>query len=179
VQKFYAEPLNYLHVRKQPGSLTRGLLQAGNRTLTCALGRSGIGIKSGEGDGVTPRGEFDILYAMVRPDRTRLRPLQFDVHEITKTDGWCDAAGERNYNRPVQLPYPHSHERLSRDDHLYDVVLVMDYNISQRMSVGGSAIFFHLAHDDYRPTEGCVALSARDMTWLMPRISPATRMIIE
>lgn len=72
-----------------------------------------------------------------------------------------------------------SHEKLKRDDHLYDMVVVMDHNVTRHLSVGGSAIFFHLAYDDYRPTEGCVAISRRDMEWLLPRIGPQTIMIVE
>ena len=34
------------------------------------------------------------------------------------------------YNRPVQLPHPHSAERLWRDDHVYDVIIVLGDNDS-------------------------------------------------
>ena len=164
----------------RPGNATQGLLHAGNRTLRCALGRSGIGIKRGEGDGVTPLGRFRLLGAMIRAERISVRSAAIDLTQILPTDGWCDAPGDRNYNRPVGLPYPASHEKLSRDDHLYDVAIVMDYNITRRLTAkgGGSAIFFHLARDNYSPTEGCVAISRRDMLWLLPRIGPETEMVI-
>ena len=144
----------------------------------CALGRSGIGIKSGEGDGTTPRGRFRLLGAMIRRDRIAFREAKIDLTSIEKDDGWCDAPGDRNYNRRVALPYAASHEELSRDDHLYDIALVMDFNVSRRMTVGGSAIFFHLARDGYSPTEGCVAVSRRDMEWLLPRIGPNTLLVV-
>jgi len=127
------------NVRTRAGNKSKGILTAGNRNLPCALGRSGIGIKRVEGDGVTPRGEFLLLELLLRRDRISLRASNFDWHSILPNDGWCDAQGDRNYNRPVKLPYPASHERLFRDDHLYDIVLVMDYNYSQNMGVGGSA----------------------------------------
>ena len=148
--------------------------------LACALGRSGIGIKRGEGDGVTPRGSFRLLCAMIRAERIDLRSAQLDLTRILPSDGWCDAPGDRNYNRPVNLPYPASHEELCRSDHLYDVAIVLDYNVSQRLTAkgGGSAIFFHLARDGYTPTEGCVAISRRDMLWLLPRIDSKTEMVI-
>ena len=128
---------------------------------------------------MTPRGRFGLLHAMIRTDRVPLRTSNLTWQHIAENDGWCDAAGDPNYNRPVTLPYGASHEKLSRDDHLYDVVLVMDHNITSRMGVGGSAIFFHLAHDDYRPTEGCIAISRAHMLRLLPRIGPYTMMIIE
>ncbi len=178
MQKHYGNPLRILQVRQKPGSRTKGLLIADNRVIQCALGRSGIGIKRGEGDGITPRGRFLLLYGMIRQDRLTIRSCGLRLSAIGQDDGWCDAVGDCNYNRPVTLPYGASYERLARDDHLYDIVLVMDFNITNRMSNGGSAIFFHLAHDDYRPTEGCVAISRKNMEWLLPRIGPDTVMVV-
>ncbi len=171
--------LNLLRVQKAPRSKTQGLLIAGGRVIRCALGRSGIGIKRGEGDGITPLGVHGLVEAYIRMDRVPIRASHFPLLEINESDGWCDAAGDANYNRHVTLPYPASYERMKRDDHLYDVVVVMDHNITSRMTVGGSAIFFHLAHDDYRPTEGCVAISCKDMLWLLPQIGPETVMVVE
>jgi len=171
--------LNLLRVRKSPGTNTEGILIADGRVMRCALGRSGIGIKRGEGDGITPLGHHRLIEAYIRTDRVLVRASHFPLSQITDTDGWCDAVGDANYNRLVSLPYAASHERMKRDDHLYDVVVVMDHNVTQRMSVGGSAIFFHLAHDDYRPTEGCVAISRKDMLWLLPQIGPETVMVVE
>ncbi|MEP1206975.1 MAG: L,D-transpeptidase family protein [Rhizobiaceae bacterium] len=180
MQNYYGPALRYLRVMPRPGMPTQGLLRAGNRTLRCALGRSGIGIKRGEGDGVTPRGCFRLLGVMVRAERVPVRHAAIDLCGISETDGWCDQPGDRNYNRPVNLPYPASHEKLARDDHLYDVALVMDYNVTRRLTAkgSGSAIFFHLARPDYTPTEGCVAISRRDMLWLLPRIGPQTEMVV-
>ena len=146
--------------------------------MRCALGRSGIGIGKREGDGKTPFGRFKLLEAFARPDEWHLPHASLPVSQVDHTMGWCDAVGDRNYNRAVSLPYPKSHEVLQRDDHLYDVFLVMDYNVTRRMKRGGSAIFFHLVHDDYRPTEGCVAISRADMRWLWPRIGMQTEMVV-
>ena len=65
-----------------------------------------------------------------------------------------------------------------RKDYLYDLVIVMDYNISRRLTRGGSAIFFHLAREDYGPTEGCVAISRRDMHWLLRHLKRGTSMMV-
>lgn len=116
---------------------------------------------------------------MLRTDRCRIRDVRFSWQSIGSGDGWCDEAGHRRYNRPVDITVTVSHETLKRNDHLYDMVVVMDYNITRHLGVGGSAIFFHLSHDDYRPTEGCVAIARRDMEWLLPRIGPHTVMTVE
>ena len=152
---------------------------AGGRVMRCALGRSGIGSVKREGDGKTPIGCFRLLQVFLRRDKPQGRPVGLPVTKITPQQGWCDAAGDRNYNCLVQLPYPASCENMMRNDHLYDYCLVMDHNITRRMGVGGSAIFFHLAHHDYRPTEGCIAISRADMEWLLPRIGPETVMVVE
>ncbi len=178
MQNYYGSVVKFLTVTTWPGHKDQGLLRVGNRTLRCALGRSGIGIKRGEGDGITPRGRFHLLSVMVRPERVSLRNAGIGLLSIAPGDGWCDAPGDRNYNQPVRLPYPASCENLARDDHLYDIAVIMDINITRRMTIGGSAIFFHLAHDDYRPTEGCIAISRHDMLWLLPLIGPQTMMVI-
>ena len=51
----------------------------------------------------------------------------------------------RNYNRLVKLPYAASHEELWRDDHLYDLVVVLGFNDDPVVPGKGSAIFLHLA----------------------------------
>ena len=137
-----------------------------------------MGIFKQEGDGKTPIGRFRLLEAFVRPDKWQFAHASLPLSLIDEKTGWCDAVGDRNYNCAVSLPYPKSHEVLQRDDHLYDVFLVMDHNVTSRMTRGGSAIFFHLAHDDYRPTEGCVAISRADMEWLWPRVGKQTEMVV-
>ncbi|MBN9558912.1 MAG: hypothetical protein J0I26_15420, partial [Alphaproteobacteria bacterium] len=52
---------------------------------------------------------------------------------------------------------------LWRDDHLYDVIVVLGFNDDPVVPGAGSAIFLHVARDDYGPTEGCVALPLPDL----------------
>lgn len=156
-------------VRPRPGNPAQGLLVAGARVMRCALGRSGISAFKREGDGATPLTAMVVLGGYYRKGRfaaqTRLpmRPIRADL-------GWCDAPADASYNRPVRLPYCASHERLLRCDRLYDAVVVLDWNITSRKRNLGSAIFLHIAKQGYAPTEGCVAVSARDMAWLLPRL---------
>jgi L,D-peptidoglycan transpeptidase YkuD (ErfK/YbiS/YcfS/YnhG family) len=100
------------------------------------------------------------------------------MRPIRPGDGWCDAPADRNYNRPVKLPYPASHERLWRDDALYDLVVVLGYNDRPRSLGRGSAIFMHLARKNYLPTAGCIALSRADMLKLLVRLKPRDRIVI-
>jgi len=87
---------------------------------------------------------------------------------------WCDAVSDANYNRPVRSPFTPSHEKLQREDELYDICIVLDWNLRQRKRGCGSAIFFHIARPGYSPTEGCVAISPRDMRRLLPHLGRKT-----
>jgi L,D-peptidoglycan transpeptidase YkuD (ErfK/YbiS/YcfS/YnhG family) len=97
---------------------------------------------------------------------------------VGRRDGWCDATGDRNYNRRVTHPYPVSAERLWRDDHVYDIVIVTSHNMRPRVQGGGSAVFMHLARPGYTPTEGCVALGERDLRLLLAGADHRTRLMI-
>jgi L,D-peptidoglycan transpeptidase YkuD (ErfK/YbiS/YcfS/YnhG family) len=113
-----------------------------------------------------------------RADKFSRLPSGIDLRRIVRYAGWCDAPCDRNYNRPVGLPYRASAERMWRDDDLYDAVLVLDYNITPRVRGAGSAIFLHIARPGYAPTEGCVAISKRDMRMLLSNLRSGTRLII-
>jgi L,D-peptidoglycan transpeptidase YkuD (ErfK/YbiS/YcfS/YnhG family) len=100
------------------------------------------------------------------------------VRVIKPDDGWCDAVGDRNYNRRVRHPYPASAERLWRQDALYDVIVVLDHNRQPRVQGAGSAIFMHLARPGYRPTEGCVALARRHLLLVLAAARRDMRIVI-
>ena len=82
--------------------------------------------------------------------------------KIRADDGWCDEPADRNYNRPVRLPYSASAETMLRNDELYDVAIVLDWNIRRRARGLGSAVFLHIAPPGHPPTEGCVAIAPRE-----------------
>lgn len=165
-------------VRSLAPTRTVGTLICGNLTLRCALGRSGIRATKREGDGATPRGSFRIESAFYRRDRLSRPRTGLPVSTTGIDDGWCDAAQDRNYNRFITHPYPASAERLWRRDGLYDVVVVVGYNRRPRRRGAGSAIFMHVAEHGLKPTEGCVALSRRDLLKVVARIGPRTRLVV-
>lgn len=157
---------------------TRGILRLGGITVPCALGRSGILHRKREGDGGTPAGRFRLLKVCYRPDRG-LRPATLlPVTPLTAHSGWCDDPSSPRYNRPVELPFAAGHEKMWRDDRLYDVVVVLDCNMAPAVKGLGSAIFFHIAREDYRPTEGCVAVAPEHMRLILSRAGPGTDMVI-
>jgi L,D-peptidoglycan transpeptidase YkuD (ErfK/YbiS/YcfS/YnhG family) len=151
---------------------TRGVLRLGNMWFPCALGRSGKTARKREGDGATPIGRWRVLRVLYRADRVGRPRTALPVSRTSPHDGWCDAPADRNYNRPVRLPYPASTERMSRDDGLYDVVVILDHNTLPRVRGGGSAIFMHVARPGFLPTEGCIALRRDHLVRLLPHLKP-------
>lgn len=135
------------------------------RTLRCALGKGGVkpAAAKREGDGATPAAPLPLRRVLFRADRGPAPRCAVPVEPIAPADGWCDAPAHRAYNRPVRLPFDASHEALWRDDAVYDVIGVLGWNDAPVERGRGSAIFLHLARDDFRPTEGCVALAPRDL----------------
>lgn len=173
-----SRPAPKIVVRGLSARSTRGVLTCGNLSFPCALGRSGLRARKREGDGATPLGSFALSHVLYRSDRLR-RPLtRLALSAVAPSDGWCDAPTDRNYNRPVDHPYPASAERLWRDDGLYDVVLVMDYNDRPRIAGRGSAVFMHVAGPGLTPTEGCIALARPHLLRLLRAISPHTRVTV-
>jgi L,D-peptidoglycan transpeptidase YkuD (ErfK/YbiS/YcfS/YnhG family) len=170
--------LSHISVRAAPGNPQRGLLVAPGLKLHAALGRSGIARKKLEGDGRTPAGTFRLLSVLYRADRGAKPMTALPASPFAQDFGWCDDPEDRNYNRPVRLPYRASHERFWRDDRLYDIVVVLDFNFAFPRRGGGSAIFIHVAAPGLQPTEGCIALAQRDLRQLLERIGPNTRLTI-
>jgi L,D-peptidoglycan transpeptidase YkuD (ErfK/YbiS/YcfS/YnhG family) len=171
-----AKAITRLVVRPTPLSPTRAILQAGNLRIPAAIGRSGRTSRKREGDGATPIAVMPLRLAYFRSDRKTPLRSRLALVPIRETMLWCDAPDHPSYNRPVTSPFAASHEKLKRQDRLYDVCVVMDWNMNTRKRGCGSAIFFHIAHADYAPTEGCVAISPRDMQRLLPHLGPATRL---
>lgn len=169
------QTLKEIIVRPAPGDPRRAIVQAGSLSFPAALGRSGRNSRKREGDGATPIATMRLLYGYYRREKVS-GPLltQVPMAVIDSRMLWCDAPAHANYNRPVRAPFQPSHEEMKRKDELYDVCLVMDWNISSRRRNCGSAIFFHCAKPGYPPTQGCVAISLRDMRRLLPMIGPET-----
>ena len=147
-------------------------------TWRCAIGRGSLGEKTGEGDGITPVGRWAMRRVLYRADRLAQPDTALPCQPIESDDGWCDDPTDPAYNRPVRLPYRASHERLARDDHLYDVVVVLGHNDDPVVPGAGSAIFLHLARDDYGPTEGCVALALPHLLEVLRTARPGSAVAV-
>ncbi|GIL40770.1 L,D-transpeptidase family protein [Roseiterribacter gracilis] len=152
----------------------RGIVRWGDQHAPCALGPGGIKREKREGDGVTPAGLFPFRRVLYRADRIEKPKTILPVAAIEPDDGWCDAPRDLAYNCQVKLPFDASHEVLWRDDALYDLLVVIGHNDDPVLAYGGSAIFLHVAREDFAPTHGCVALQVSDLRNLVSVIGRAT-----
>ncbi|MDZ5699346.1 L,D-transpeptidase family protein [Chelativorans sp. M5D2P16] len=166
-----------ISVRTRPGNPTEGILEIEGKTFSCALGRTGTSAFKREGDGATPIGVMRPLLAYYRGDRkpAGMARTPLPKRAIGPGLGWCDDPRDANYNRPVRLPYPASHEAMLRKDLLYDACIVLDWNMRPRRLGRGSAIFLHLAAQGMKPTDGCIAVGPRTMARLLPLLERGTR----
>ena len=92
--------------------------------------------------------------------------------------GWCDDPKSNYYNKLIKFPFRSNAEKLYKKENIYDIILVINYNISPTIKGKGSAIFLHIAKKNYKPTKGCVAISKRDMYLLLNFINKRTKFFI-
>ena len=153
-------------------------LDWGDRRRRAAVGPGGIAIKGGEGDGITPRGAWPVREIFYRADRMAKPVTLLPLRATEKDAGWCEAPDDPHYNRLVKLPYGASAEQMWREDHLYDLVLVLGYNDDPVAPGKGSAIFLHLARTDFSATHGCVALASDDWLAAIAQLQPGDQVVI-
>ena len=149
-------------------------------TYPCRIGRGGFSPSKREGDEKTPLGEFEFRFGLYRSDRLPgPPPSQITFRAMEVDDGWCDDPNDPAYNRFIRLPLKASHEKIWREDGVYDIILVINQNDSPPIPAQGSAVFFHIAHIDERQTLGCVALSPDVMVKLLLSIKTGTKVRIQ
>jgi L,D-peptidoglycan transpeptidase YkuD (ErfK/YbiS/YcfS/YnhG family) len=158
----------------QPGVRTRGWLLAGPLALPVAIGRSGIKANKREGDGGTPRGRFRLVRLWWRADRWPRPRTLLPVRPIRPINGWCEDPADRHYNQPIRLPKRSTADHLARADRLYDFIIELDHNTRPRVAGRGSAVFMHIARDNFGPTAGCVTLECNRLQKLLSRLGPKT-----
>lgn len=165
-------------VRPAPGRPQEALLLVGGRIRHAALGRSGLAVLKREGDGATPMGRFAMRQVLYRADRGPRPRTALPLRAIRRFDGWCEDPNDPNYNRLIKLSPRYRGDRLTRDDQLYDLVIVLGYNDVPRVRGRGSAIFVHLARDGYTPTAGCIGLSRHDLLMLFAHARRGSHIVV-
>ena len=155
-----------------------GFLKYRNLKFRCALGKAGIKKKGIEGDNITPMGNYKIVNIYYRKDRVKKIFSKFKLIKIKKNMGWCDDPKSKKYNQLINLPSKNTHEKFYRKDNIYDLIIVLDYNVNPVIKNKGSAIFIHVAKKKYKRTAGCVALKKSHLIQLIKIINRKTKINI-
>ena len=149
-----------------------------NYKLRCSIGKRGITVNKKEGDQKTPKGTFKFKSIFYRKDKLSNLKSFIKKKIIKKNMGWCDDPKSRFYNKLIELPFKESAEKMWLKSGIYDIVLVLNYNLKPIIKNKGSAIFLHLAKRNYSPTKGCIAVNKEDMFLLVRKINNKTKLII-
>ena len=145
-----------------------------NYKVKCALGKRGIGTKRKEGDQITPRGSYKIRGILYRRDKIKNLETKLIKKVINKKMGWCDDPKSKKYNQLIKLPSKFSFEKLYRNDSIYDIIFILNFNTNPVKKNKGSAIFIHIAKKNYLPTKGCIAIKRNDIKKLAREINRKT-----
>jgi L,D-peptidoglycan transpeptidase YkuD (ErfK/YbiS/YcfS/YnhG family) len=185
--------------RESRGTLTAfsrsGDLWKVDMRFKVSLGKNGLGWGAGyegegpekyEGDGRSPAGIWPVREGFgssaAPPEGFRMAYRQF-----TERDYFIDDRDSPYYNRWITLPdtVPNrpetiaaSYEVMKRDDGLYDLGLIVNYNMDPVIPGRGSAIFVHQWRRRLAPTIGCTAMSMKNLIRLMKWLRPEDKPVI-
>ena len=106
------------------------------------LVKVGIGNKKEEGDNITPKGTFKIKYILYRKDRLKRLKTKLNLLPIKENMGWCDDPKSQNYNKLIRIPSKYNFEKLFRTDNIYDVILVLNFNMNPIKKIKAVLFFY-------------------------------------
>ena len=144
----------------------------------CHIGKNGIRKKNREGDMITPKGIYKMKEVYFRYDRLGTIKSKIPKKKIHKNSIWITDPKNQKYNLPSNKPCKYLHEKLSRNDNLYDIVITTTFNTQPTKKFKGSAIFIHCSNKKTKFTEGCIALKKQDLITILKFITPASLLVI-
>lgn len=154
-----------------------GDLYYDNKKYNCVLGKNGIKKEKIEGDGSTPAGIFSLGPLYYRSDRIKNIRSFFKPIPIKPNMFWSDHPDSKYYNQLLNFK-DISCESLYKKDNIYDLILVINYNINPVVKNKGSAIFLHILKNDCSPTEGCIALQEQSLIELLRNVKTSDKINI-
>lgn len=159
-------------------NINKNFLYFDEYKVKCAIGKRGIGYKTKEGDLITPIGLFKVKFLLYRKDKIKQIKTKLKKIAIKKDMGWCDDPRSKNYNKLIHKPFNYRYEELYRKDNIYDVILVLDYNMKPIKKNKGSAIFIHIAKKKYEKTKGCIAINKKNILKIISKMKINTEIKI-
>jgi L,D-peptidoglycan transpeptidase YkuD (ErfK/YbiS/YcfS/YnhG family) len=164
-----SKKIRVLHLSSKNVLLVNGV------QFDCQIGRTGFKRDKREGDGATPLYAMRFREVYYRADRVKRPETMLKLTKIKPGMGWEERVSHPRYNRFTPNTHKTSEEHLMRDDHLYDIVIVLGWNDAPVKKRRGSAIFLHLSKG--KSTAGCVAVSLNTMRYILKSVSRETVLI--
>ena len=158
--------------------INKKYLTFNNYKAKCSIGKRGIGNKKKEGDLITPKGKYKIKFILYRKDRIQIKSKIKKI-VIKKNIGWCDDPKSKQYNKLINLPSSYKYEKLYKRENVYDIIIVLSYNMNPIIKNKGSAIFIHVAKKNYKKTEGCVAVKKEHLIKIIKDLKKNTMVLID
>ena len=155
-----------------------GRLRWPGGSARAAIGRAGVTAAKKEGDGATPAGIYPLLSGFYRADRLAPPHSGLPMRALSPGDAWADDPADPDYNRLTTLPHPAHAEPMWLKDAVYDLLVVIGYNMDPVVPGAGSAIFLHIARPDFSPTAGCIAVERDVLIGLVPLLGPGSTIAI-
>ena len=174
--------------RKQSGWTT------GEPSIEISLGKNGLAWGSGlhttattttkgtpaktEGDAKSPAGIFEIGpvygYAENKPAECK---VPYTI--ITPFDKFIEDPTSTNYNTLFTYPDDTDPSSLpNRDEHAYELGIVVQHNMDPIIPSAGSAILMHRWKTPNGPTAGCTAMSRQSLVRVTEWLSPVKHPVI-
>ena len=116
---------------------------------------------------------------MYRKDRIKTIKSKIKRVVIKKNMGWCDDPRSKEYNKPIKLPSMYSCEKLYKKESIYDIIVVLNYNMHPVKKNKGSAIFINIEKKNYKKTEGCVAVKKIHLLKIISKLKKNSKVKIE
>jgi len=143
-------------------------------------GDAGPGPIKREGDGKAPAGIF-LLGPAFGKVSDGSRALKIPYTQMTGSFECVDDSASKYYNKVLDsstlAPKDwDSSEQMLRNDHLYDLGVIVAHNAKPTVPSAGSCIFMHIWREPNSYTSGCTAMSRKDMervaAWLDAKKTP-------
>ncbi len=147
--------------------------------LNVNLGKNGLGwadaheseIMKYEGDGKSPSG----LFALNALFGYEAHNFKLPYQQLNEHDICVDDKTSPDYNRLIRTQTPQkykSYEQMKRQDDLYKLGVVVDYNTNREQG-RGSCIFIHIQKAKNAPTAGCTSMDEAALLKLMHWLDPS------
>ena len=146
------------------------------KKILCYVGKNGIGEKKRRGPNYS-KGWYKMEKIFYREDKVSNFRSSLPTFRIKKIVLGVLTQSILIYNSLIRKPSKYKYEELFRDDDLYDIVIVLGFNLNPSTKYKGSAIFIHCCSHEKNYTEGCVALK-KNLIELIKHITPLSKLVI-